>query len=263
MTCFALLLCSCGGLEENPPKPASANGPVSPTTTGKPLFVLVNNKTPLEWATLLNQNVKPSDTSYQHKDGPVTWAGQAGAQSYASHTDCSGFINALLIQSFGLKPQDFQLWLNTRRPLAETYYKAIISQDGFTRIEQVGEMKPGDLIAIRYPPGYGGDNTGHIMVVAGLPQGRPPSKPEISGTEQWEVPVIDSSESGHGPKDTRYIETGTFREGLGQGTFRLYSQFSGKVTGYAWSNFTNSDYFDMTTRPLVIGRLDLAFQRGS
>src|SRR5262249_216765 len=115
--------------------------------------------------------------------------------------------------------------------------------------------RPGDFIAIRYPAGS--ENTGHIMVVAETPQRRQASEPVIEGTEQWEVTVIDSSESGHGKMDTRRKEDGTFGSGVGEGIFRLYSDRKGKIVGYSWSTFKNSDYYDLATRHLVIGRLDV------
>ena len=97
------------------------------------------------------------------------------------------------------------------------------------------------------------------MLLAGDPRPRSPSGPEVKGTSQWELPVIDSSETGHGPNDTRYKADGTFREGQGQGIFRLYSEeTTGAITGYSWSNLPNSQYFDLVARPLVIGRLDAA-----
>ncbi len=214
----------------------------------------------LGWAELLVQNIKPADTNYQHNEISVTWAGQAGANAYTSRTDCSGFIIALLSQSYGLSAASYQGWLKSSRPLAETFYRAITTQHGFKDIEEVSEVQPGDMIAIRYPPGYGGDNTGHIMLIVGSPQRHTTSKPVIGDTTQWEVPVIDSSESGHGKTDTRRKLDGTFGEGLGKGVFRLYTDNAGKPVGYAWSIFEDSVYYDQAARPLVIGRLDPNFK---
>jgi len=214
-----------------------------------------SRKSHLDWAKILVKELRPENTSYQHKNGYVRWKGQNGADDYESHTDCSGFINAILEQAYSLTADDFEQWLGKRRPLAITYHTAIINQRGFKRIEVIREVKPGDLIAIKYPDGS--DNTGHNMIVAQTPQERKASKPEVEGTMQWEVDVIDSSESGHGKTDTRRKDDGTFGAGVGEGVFRLYTDGKGQIVGYTWSTFANSDYYDQTERQLVIGRLDL------
>jgi hypothetical protein len=252
------------------PSPTTAltpNPPVTSPTTRPAQTLFVNpkeGKSPLAWAELLVQNIQPANTTYDHTGVTVTWAGQAGATTYTSHTDCSGFVMALLSQTYNLTPANFQRWLKTARPLAENFYAAINNRHGFEAIGQVAEIQPGDFIAIRYPPGNTdvGDDTGHIMLGAGLPQAYSPGQPNIKNTRQWEVPVIDSSESGHGKTDTRRKPDGTFGQGVGQGIFRLYTDNAGKPVGYAWSIFDDSVYYDQASRPLDIGRLDPNFKLG-
>jgi hypothetical protein len=214
-------------------------------------------KTPLYWAQVLVSGLQPENTSYQHKQSFIKWKGENGAQEYESRTDCSGFLNFLLERSYGLTPDDFEKWLGKRRPLAVEYFDAISQQQNFHRIQNIKEVRPDDIIAVRYPPGTN-ENTGHIMLIAGVPTRRRASKPEVEGTEQWEVSVIDSSESGHGKTDTRHRPDATFGEGVGQGILRLYANSSGEIVGYSWSTFAISDYYDQTTRQLVIGRLRLS-----
>jgi hypothetical protein len=211
--------------------------------------------TPLYWAELLARKVKPADTSYRHQDSVVTWRGVNGAEDYVSHTDCSGLINALLAQSYGLTREDFKRWLGKPRPFASTYHEAITAQNGFRRIERVGEIRPGDLIAIRYPDGS--ENTGHIMIVAETPLPREASKPVVKDTEQWEARVIDSSRSGHGKTDTRRLDDGTFRQGVGSGALRLYADRRGSIVGYSWSDFGASEFYSQDERNLVVGRQKL------
>ena len=98
------------------------------------------------------------------------------------------------------------------------------------------------------------------MLVAGLPQKQAPHAPLVAGSVQWLVPVIDSATSGHGAMDTRHNADGTFREGVGQGTVRLYTDLSGGFLGYSWSDSSVSVYYDSTMRPLVIGRIDPTFR---
>jgi hypothetical protein len=211
-------------------------------------------QTPLEMAELLVREVQPQNTSYQHKEGFIKWKGENGADTYESRVDCSGLINILLERSYGLTSNDFEKWMGKRRPYAEDYFDAILQQSNFRLITKIGSVQPGDIIAIRYPPGTN-ENTGHIMIIAGTPTSRKSTKPEVEGTEQWEVSVIDSSESGHGKTDTRHKPDGTSGQGVGQGVLRLYTTHDGEVVGYSWSVLTVSDYYDKTTRQLVIGHL--------
>jgi hypothetical protein len=213
-------------------------------------------KTHLDWARVLVRELRSENTSYQHKRGVVIWKGENGADEYEIRTDCSGFLNALLEHAYGFTPEDFERWLGKRRPLAVEYFEAIRQQRNFLQIASEGDLRPGDVIAIRYPPGTN-DNTGHIMLIESVPVRHRTSKPEVEGTEQWEVSVIDSSESGHGKTDTRRRPDGTFGQGVGQGILRLYTRPNGEIAGYTWSTFANSDYYDQASRQLVIGRLSL------
>lgn len=119
-------------------------------------------------------------------------------------------------------------------------------------------VQPGDVIAIKYPPDA--ENSGHVMLVAETPRRIKPTRPEVEGTEQWEVTVIDSSRSGHGKTDTRRRDDGTFGSGVGQGVFRVYTNRDGSIAGYTWSTFANSDYYALSDRDLVVGRLDLQYK---
>lgn len=212
-------------------------------------------RTHLDWARTLVRELRPEDTSYQHKPAYVKWKGEGGARAYESHTDCSGFLTALLEHSYGFDQAHFERWLNTRRPLAIDYHEAILRQRGFKQIQRMTGVLPGDVIAIKYPPDA--ENSGHIMLVGETPRRIKSIRPEIEGTEQWEVEVIDSSRSGHGKTDTRRRDDGTFGSGVGEGVFRIYTNRDGTLAGYSWSTFANSDYYDLNQRHLLIGRLDL------
>ena len=214
--------------------------------TGKP--------THLDLARVLVRELQPENTSYQHKQGYIKWKGEKGAEIYESRVDCSGLLNNLLERAYGITPDDFEKWMGKRRPYAEDYHDAIAEQQKFRLIRSIGDVRPGDIIAIRYPPGTN-ENTGHLMIVAEAPVARKPTKPQIDGAGQWEVSIIDSSESGHGKTDTRHKPDATFGSGVGQGIFRIYTKPNGDIVGYSWSTFANSDYYDMETRHLVIGRL--------
>jgi hypothetical protein len=181
-----------------------------------------------------------------------------GATKHEARTDCSGFLDALLTHSYGLTRDDFKKWTGRTHPLANTYYEVIGKEKGFVKVATVKDIKPGDIIAIHYPPGA--DDTGHVMIAAAAPQRRTASAPLQAGTEQWEIKVIDSSHSGHGKTDSRHNPDGTFNGGVGEGVFRLYSDKDGAIVGYAWSTTAKSDYRSRDDRPLVVGRFDPAFK---
>jgi hypothetical protein len=238
----------------------AAPSPVRPTAppAARAIFA-APAKAPLAWAQLLVQQVPLSRTAYEHKDTVVTWAGVGGATESASYADCSGFMNALLAQAFGIGAADFKAWLGAPRPLAKDYYAAIATPRGFVPVKNIANVQPGDIIAIRYLNSAPGDNTGHLLLVAAAPQRRTPARPVVNTTEQWDVAIIDSSETGHGKDDTRRLPDGSFHDGLGRGVMRLYTDGAGALAGYTWSDLSDSVFYDAAERPLTIGRLDPKF----
>ncbi len=118
-----------------------------------------------------------ANTDYAHGQGSITRAGNV-----ASHTDCSGFVDHLLMHDDGYTPDDFKRWFGSRRPTAERYHEAIVEGRGFTRLGRVGELRPGDLIAIKYLTRH--DNTGHIMLVTQTPQRMNAAPPHVDGATQ-------------------------------------------------------------------------------
>ena len=188
-------------------------------------------------------------TDYVHGPGSVTWSG-----TVESHTDCSGFIDHLLMHDDGYTVDDFKRWFGSRRPTAERYHDAIAEARGFTPVARVVDLQPGDLIAIKYLKRR--DNTGHIMLVVDAPRRIVPGAPMVDGTTQWAVTVIDSSESGHGPTDTRHKRGADGRDhgGLGRGVFRLYAGADGSAAGFAWSTLRASRFVAPDDEHLVLGR---------
>jgi hypothetical protein len=205
----------------------------------------------LEDAETLLKDITPDHTYYKHKEPDVVW--KTGGAPAVCNTDCSGLVNVLLSRCYPAVDDTFyRTVLGQKRPQAKNYYDAIVKGKEFMHIKNIKDVKPGDIIAIKYPPG--GTNTGHMMLVADLPKSRTASKPVVEGTEQWELTVIDSSMSGHGPTDTRRKEDGKFRTGLGRGVARLYAKPSGEIAGYSWSTLAGSDFQDQSKRQLAIGR---------
>ncbi len=206
-------------------------------------------------ARTLVEHLDLNNTNYEHAQGTVVWSG-----TVESHTDCSGLIDHLLMHSYGYGPEAFKRWFDSHRPTARRYHDAIVAQKGFVQMQSVRELRPGDLIAIKYLTQK--ENTGHIMIIDEPPQRMRAKKPLVDGSEQWEVTVIDSSESGHGPTDTRHKKgpNGKDHQGLGRGVFRLYATQQGKITGFSWSTLTVSKFVTPEEEHLVLGRLVTNYQ---
>lgn len=227
----------------------------------------------LEDALLLLKGLRLENNNYQHGKPTVTWKGVNGAADYESKTDCSGFMSKLLQHSYGdyFTDERFKQWMkesDRKRPLAEDFHSAIVTQKDFIQIKKITQVKPGDIIAIKYPDGE--DNTGHVMLVTESPQEIEAKPPSIKGTKQWKVKVVDQSRSGHGTKDTRrikdpkiedvYCKKDKFYCGLGEGTMRIYTyedEENDSLFGYTWSRSETSPYYCPEERDLVIGRLNL------
>jgi hypothetical protein len=239
---FLILLCFVFAL------PSMALSPAEP----------LDGKDHLWWANKLVSGIDSGNTSYVHQRRArgVDWGGN-GSGAY-SHTDCSGFINALFEQTYGFDRDYIKKWLDTdpkkTGPTASKYYASIVAQRGFRHLKKIGDILPGDILAIYYPSDK--SNTGHVMVIAELPQKISGGQPLVDGTEQWQVVIIDSSRSPHWKGDTRWKDGKTKYDGLGRGLLRLYSGGNGEIAGYTWSLSPKSKFHSGKERPLAAGRFD-------
>lgn len=201
----------------------------------------------------LHENVHPDDASYIHGHGIVAWAGHNGAEKYICHADCSGLLSAVLRHSYGYTHHELKAWIGGEiRPKARNYFAAIVAERGFARITKVRDLLPGDVLATNYPSGE--SSKGHVMIVVNRAEERESTIPLVDNTRQWSLEIIDSTTSAHGESDTRQLE-GKFRNGIGKGFFRLYTDLSENIIGYSWSLDYGAVYYDETTRPIVAGRL--------
>ena len=201
------------------------------------------------------QHLSLENTSYNHGEGRVQWEG-----TRLSQTDCSGFLDALLIRSYGDSRDDFKRWFGSHRPTAARYHDAIVAQKGFVAIHDIRAVRPGDILAVKYL--HRKDNTGHVMLAVDAPRPMATKKPVVEGTQQWQVTVIDSSESGHGPTDTRHAKgkNGKDHDGLGMGVLRVYADVQGRIAGFTWSPLQVSKFHAPDDEPLVVGRLVPGFR---
>ena len=207
----------------------------------------------LQLARMLVAEIAPGDTSYRHKNG-VVWKNAQPSSHYEAHTDCSGFINALLEKAES-PAINYLMKTASRRypPRAKEYAALITSQEGFQSIPILSDVAPGDIIAIKYPADR--KDTGHVMLIDSIPVLRnKPTKPIVHGTQQWEVTVLDSTKSPHGSSDSRINPDGSKRNGVGRGSIRIYTDEHNKPLGYSWSSSATSVFHASALTPLLIGR---------
>jgi hypothetical protein len=199
--------------------------------------------------------LSPARNVYGSHPTEVVWADPAAGIAASNRSVCSSFISHLLERVYGLTTERLDALTGRRNPHAREYYEAIVAQRGFDRILTVEAVRPGDIIALSYPPGSGA--TGHVMLVDATPKLREATAPLLAGTRQFGVAVIDSSHSVHGLADTRGTpaQHGT---GVGRGTFRLYVDSGGAIVASAWSILRGSRLDDVRVRKLAVGRVDLA-----
>src|ERR1041384_2177129 len=80
----------------------------------------------------LVEHLDIDNTNYEHGQGTIVWSG-----TIESHTDCSGFIDHLLMHSYGYDRDAFKRWFDSHRPSAARYHDAIVEQKGFTQLQSV------------------------------------------------------------------------------------------------------------------------------
>jgi hypothetical protein len=204
---------------------------------------------------LLIQSVQPQYNEYAYKDPLIKWKGEDGASRYEARCDCSAFVTLLFEHVYGFTPKQMDKWLGHAPATARDYHDQILAEHGFKRIKLVADIHRGDLIAVQYLVSNKDKDTGHVMIVDEAPRAREAKAPLRSGTTQWDVIIIDSSKSGHGPDDTRRMPDKTYHTGVGRGTIRLYSSSDGQIVGYTWSTLAASEFYPPDKHDVVVGRL--------
>jgi|GEM_PF-2370290 len=215
-----------GDLVEDPLDP-----PPAPTFT-----------TPIQWARSLVTSLRPESNEYGSSPSFVTWPSADGTTPAAARTMCNSFFSALLAKTYGFNETFFRFWTGAKSPTAAKYFEVMSRETFFKKLNLVTDIRAGDVLFLDY-----GDSTaaatGHIALLDATPSVRfPQSAPLVDGMIQYEVPVIDSTRTGHGPTDTRRNTDGTWNSGVGRGVMRLYVNGRGEVAGYAWSVYPSSTY---------------------
>lgn len=206
----------------------------------------------LDLAEELVDNVTPELNEYGSSPSYVTWTGYLGSMVYSNRSVCTTFVTLVLMRAYGITGPQMKAWFNTISPTAAMYHDAIVAQNGFIVVPTIDDVEPGDFLAAKYAPGA--TVSGHLATVVSVPVQRlPATNPLISGTFQYEVVVVDSSSTGHGPTDTRNLPAGGWDAGAGIGVMRLYTDAIGSIVGHTWST-NNGTFYNQTQRHMVMGR---------
>jgi hypothetical protein len=244
-TLFCVFTCACGAKEaSNGFDPSSdagdEGGPILPVDAGvdgadagPPGAVLLLGEADRE-LTAMKSSSYTHDTFVEEIKGVFNY-------------DCSGFVGYAMAKVIPDALETVDIAMDTRRPDAATYQAFFASLAAkpagrWRSVSRAVDLMPGDVIAWLEPKSIQTTNTGHVMIVHAA-VGTDPAHPDAVV-----VPVIDSTESPHGPGDSRVAPA----TGLGMGTIVLHVDGAGAPTGYQWSNQTFSTEYDT---PVAMGRL--------
>lgn len=179
-----------------------------------------------------------AETDYQHKteidEAKRTW-----------FCDCSGFLGYLLKERYPLAHRSLDgeeaPW--RKRPLAVTFHETFLRAGetdvpGWSRVEKLTDVLPGDFIAWRKDEVVRGESTGHVLLVVGTPQ--------IEDDGRVRLRIVDSTSRTHSD-DTRPKGT----DGVGEGTMWFGMDENGKPNAY----YVDRDAKAGKSTQIAIGRL--------
>jgi hypothetical protein len=223
----------------------------------------------LALARQLVEHTRPDDNRYVLGKQFISLPGDSATSTYAVQADCSGFLLAILARAH-YPTQSRMAFLPGKakrrtRPAAEDFVFSIETQQGFQRITDGRNMRPGDLLAhamLNADDQRETGTTGHVFLVDSAPKAIQPREPVVTGTRQYEIAVIDSNEEHVGADDTRLANPDRKVKGLGRGTIRIYLDDQGKLVGWARTFKTVRKFFsyddrfpsDTKLRKAAIGR---------
>lgn len=157
--------------------------------------------------------------------------------------DCSTYVDHILKSVYPRAYTSLTSWSGTEKPTTNDYYQYFtnLSEDSrhWNMVDDVEQLRPGDIIVFRSKNRRGNETGGHVMVVM--------DKPTHEGNT-FLVRIADSASSGH-TKDTRKPRA----SGIGIGTMLLkVNPQTSLPYAYAWkvgSRWENNVNFAMA-RPV-------------
>jgi len=181
---------------------------------------------------------------------------------------CSSFATLLLQKAYDLSDREIEKMGHGRNPMAQDYFDATGPGKAFEMDSRFRDIRPGDFLFIKYTNGHisrnGVEDTGHVMLVASVPERAAKRGDAPKNSIVYTLQVIDSSASGHGPKDTRHTGPNQYTGGVGEGTVRIaVDPSTDAIVAYSWSDQTKSEYFSPPGRVMVAARLNLPYFRAA
>ncbi|RDI44539.1 hypothetical protein [Aquicella lusitana] len=162
--------------------------------------------------------------------------------------DCSSYVDRILQAVYPQAYSSLVDWSGSEKPTSYDYYNFFTTlsnkpQQYWTKVDDVEQLRPGDILVFRYKNAVGDETGGHVMVVMDKP---------IPDEDAFHIRVADSAYTGHS-EDTRQARV----SGIGIGTMLLkVNPDTYQPAAYAWkigSRWKNNAYFAMA-RPMEASR---------
>jgi hypothetical protein len=153
----------------------------------------------------------------------------------------------MLKKAYDLGDSYYRSWFGSTSPYAADYYTKIVNEQGFTRIVNVSQLAPGDLLARNESSAH----VGHVLTLEPYDAANGVFLSPVAGTtNEWLVGAVDSSSSYHGTRDTRYVDSSNHYPGAGRGVIRIQGNPDGTIASFAWSPNNSTRYTD-----IAVGRV--------
>jgi hypothetical protein len=161
--------------------------------------------------------------------------------------DCSSFVDHILR---AVSPHAYSSLVSATgagTPASQHYYTFFRELEDdpdsyWNKVEEVKELKAGDILVFRYKNSIGNQTGGHVMVVMDKP---------IRDTNVFFVKVADSAPAGHS-HDTRSLDD----SGIGIGTLLLKANpITGHPLAFSWGvrGYWNKNVTIAMARPSELG----------
>lgn len=139
--------------------------------------------------------------------------------------DCSSYVDHILKSIYPRAYSSLTSWSGSQKPTTQDFYQYFtsLSDDAkhWNTIEDVEELRPGDILVFRYKNRRGAETGGHVMIVMDTP---------TREGNTFKVRIADAASTGHS-KDTRMPHS----SGIGIGTMLLkVDSKTFQPYAYAW-----------------------------
>lgn len=154
-----------------------------------------------------------------------------------AQTMCSSFLTLMIARTYDVNPVLWAALFGKEWPRARNYFntfdRLMLGGDTSKTLDMI---RPGTLGAIGYDENRNG-HSGHCFIVLEAPISTGEKRGKL---KKYALRVADSSQSNHGPNDTRWTPEGQ-TGGIGIGNMALWADDEGIVKGYSWSMENTSD----------------------